>query len=227
MPLPIHGDVRHPLSARKFGLCREKRAVGSRCPWSNMFSANRSAFAGCSLPLLVMYRKVEGLAGAGVGARRSHPLQIRSHPSPAPGDNSGALGTVCRCASGEGALDRPSSSCLSSAELELTKLRAGRAWEEAEGQEQSWAGAAGGAVGQGSLEERRNGCGGKGREGIDQRWKVMTSLSMNLVKIKTEPLHTVQGQTLPVVLPHTSRSHGSAVDRPSYILTLPPGHRPP
>jgi len=31
-PLPIHGDMRDPSSVRKFGLCGEKHAVGSRCP---------------------------------------------------------------------------------------------------------------------------------------------------------------------------------------------------
>lgn len=94
---------------------------------------------------------------------------MRSHPSPAPGDSSGALGTVCCHAGGEGPLDGPSSSCLSGAERELTRLRAGCAQEETEGQEQSSAGAADGAVGQGSVEEHRNGCGRKAREGTDQR----------------------------------------------------------
>lgn len=67
---PIHSDLRDPSSVRKFRLCREKHAVGSRCPWSNMFSSNRSAFAACNLPLLVMHREVEGQAEAEAGAQR-------------------------------------------------------------------------------------------------------------------------------------------------------------
>lgn len=134
--LPIHGGVRDPSSARKFRLCREKTPAGSRHPWSKKFSANRSAFVGCSLLLLVMHREVEGRAGAGAGAWRSHPLQVRIQPSPAPGDNTCALGRVCCHAGGERALDGPSSSCLNCVEQELTRIRAGRAQEETEGQEQ-------------------------------------------------------------------------------------------
>ena len=147
---------------------------------------------------------------------------MRSHPSPAPGDNNGALGTVCCYANGGGALYGPSSSCLSGAERDLTRLRAGRAQEETEGQGQSWAGAAGGAVGQGSTEKHRHGCRGKVREGINQRWEVVMSLGVNLVKIRAGPLHMVQGQTLPVVLgpaTHLEKSQfcsGLAIKHPYY-----------
>lgn len=91
----------------------------------------------------------------------------RSHPSPAPGGNSGAFRTVCCPAGGEGVQGGPSSSCLSGAERELTRLRAELAHEETEGQEQSWAGASGSAAWQGSVEEHRNRSRGKVREGVD------------------------------------------------------------
>lgn len=156
--LPIPCDVRDPLSLRKFRLGREKLAVGSRCLWSNLFSANRSAFAGCSLLLLVMHKEVKGRAGAGAGAGRNHPLQMRSHPFLAPGDNSGALGTVCCHAGGEGVLDGPSLSQLCGAGANMPRRR------------QSWAGIAGVAVRQKSAEEHRNECRGKMREGKYQKW---------------------------------------------------------
>lgn len=104
-------------------MCREKRAVGSRRLWSNMFSANRSAFAGCSLPLRVMHKGVEGRAGAGAAVGRNRPLQLRSHPFLATGDNSGALGTVCCHAGGEGVLDGPSLSQLCGAGANMPRRR--------------------------------------------------------------------------------------------------------
>lgn len=55
-------------------------------------------------------------------------------------------------------------------------------------------------AGQEDAEEHRNRCSGSVREGKDQKWEVVTSLSVSLVKITTEPLHTVGGQALPVVL---------------------------
>lgn len=51
---------------------------------------------------------------------------MRSHPSPAPGDNSCALGTVCSHAGGERDLDGSSSSCFGCAEQELTRVKVGK-----------------------------------------------------------------------------------------------------
>lgn len=76
--LPIHGNVRGPLPVKKFRSFREKGAVGSRCPQSNMFSANGSAFALCNLPPLVMHGEVEGQAGAGVWSWRSRPMHTEA-----------------------------------------------------------------------------------------------------------------------------------------------------
>lgn len=55
-------------------------------------------------------------------------------------------------------------------------------------------------AGHGDAEEHGNRCRGRAREGKDQKWELVTSRSTSLVKITREPLHTVRGQVLPVVL---------------------------
>lgn len=52
--LPTHGWEPH------LGCVGKKGPVRIKSWWTTMFSANNSAFAGCSLPLLVMHREVQG-----------------------------------------------------------------------------------------------------------------------------------------------------------------------
>lgn len=158
-------------------------------------------FPPTSLPLLAAaFQYWWGIGRAsrswGWGSEEPSPAE-RKVSFPAPGDNSGPWGTVCCHAGGEGALDGPGSSCLGCVEQELSGLWAGHAQEETEGQEQSWAGAAGGAGRCGGARKRMQ------REG-ERRKRPKVGAGdepeHGLVKITTEPLHTVRGQALPVVL---------------------------
>lgn len=117
----------------------------------------------CWLQPLTATGDAQGGCGVSGSWGWEEPSPADEEPSfPVPRHSSGALGTVCCRAGGEGAVDGPNSSCPE-LEQELTGLWGGCAEEETEGQERSWAGASGSAVGQGGAEEHTSRCREKAR----------------------------------------------------------------
>lgn len=82
-----------------------------------------------------------------------------------------------------------------------------------------------GAAGQGSAEEHRNGCRGKVREGKRWKWRRVTSLSVNLMKLC--PTYGAKADAACSSVASLTPWGVMALLWTSYVLTLLPGHLPP